>query len=79
MNKYIIDEERLIELLAAELELQQLEWGGVDNWCWYGVGRKDFLLEAIDGRVAKEDIPEDIDYEYVAKLDLADYKKIERE
>lgn len=76
MNNYIISEKRLKELLAAELELRQLEWGGVDNWTWYGEGREEFLLECIKGRVPEEDIPEDIDFNYIAELDLADYEKI---
>lgn len=77
MNKYIVSEKRLKKLLAAELELQQLEAGGVDNWSYYGEGREEFLLEAIDGRISEEELPEDIDYEYVAELNLADYEKLE--
>ena len=77
MSKYIISEERLKKLLAAELELRQLEYSGVDNWSWYGEGREEFLLEAIDGRVPEEEIPEDIDYDYIAELDLANYEKLE--
>lgn len=75
MNKYIVDENRLKELLAAELELECLEWGGVDNWEWYGEGKQDFLLECIDGRVPEKDMPEYIDYEYIVELDLAEYEK----
>lgn len=77
MNKYVIDEKRLRELLAAELELRQLECEGVDNWTWYGEGKEEFLLEAIDGRVPEEELPEDIDFDYVAELDLANYEKLE--
>lgn len=32
---YIVPEDRLIELLTAELNLTALERGGVDNWSWY--------------------------------------------
>lgn len=77
MSKYIISEKRLKKLLAAELELRQLEASGVDNWSWYGEGRQEFILEAIDGRVPEEEIPDDIDFNYVAELNLADYEKIE--
>lgn len=77
MSKYIISEERLKKLLAAELELRQLEHSGVDNWSWYGEGREEFLFEAIDGRVPEEEIPEDIDYDYIAELNLAKYEKLE--
>lgn len=77
MSKYIISEKRLKRLLAAELELRQLEASGVDNWSWYGEGREEFLLEAIDGRVPEEEIPEDIDFDYIAELDLEKYEKLE--
>lgn len=77
MSKYIVSEKRLKKLLAAELELQQLEAGGVDNWSWYGEGREEFLLKKIDGRVPKEELPEDIDFDYVAELNLANYEKLE--
>lgn len=71
---YLISEDELLHLLAAELELDQLEASGVDNWSWYGEGRKEFLLDAINNRVSKDEIPEDIDFEYVAALDIKNYK-----
>lgn len=71
---YLISEDELLHLLAAELELDQLEASGVDNWSWYGEGRKEFLLNAINNRVSKDEIPEDIDFEYVAALDIKNYK-----
>ena len=60
---YLISEDELLHLLAAELELNQLEASGVDNWSWYGEGRKEFLLDAINNRVPKDELPEDIDFE----------------
>ena len=77
MSKYTVSEKRLKRLLVAELELRQLEASGVDNWSWYGEGREEFLLEAIDGRVPEEEIPEDIDFDYIAELDLEKYEKLE--
>lgn len=77
MNKYVIDEKRLRELLAAELELLYLECEGVDNWTWYGEGKEEFLIEEIDGRIPEEELPIYIDFDYVAELNLAKYKKLE--
>lgn len=73
---YKISKETLLNLLAARLELNQLEWSGVDNWTWYGEGYKEFMEEEASVYVSKEEMPEDIDAEYVAKLMLRDYKEI---
>lgn len=71
---YLVDEETLLQLLSDQLELRQLEEAGVDNWSWYGEGRKEFLLDAIGNRISKEDINNnEIDFEFVAKLDLKKY------
>lgn len=64
------------ELLKAELELRQLEVSGVDNWWGYGEGRKEFLLDVIGDRVPKEEVPEDVDFDFVAELDIKDYEEI---
>lgn len=71
---YLVDEDTLLRLLEKQLELNHLEAIGVDNWTWYGEGREEFLLEAVAGRVSEEDIDSDIDYEYVAKLDLKNFQ-----
>lgn len=76
---YLVDEATLINLLSSQLELIQLESSGVDNWSWYGEGRREFLLEAIDGRLSEEEIDEDLDFKDVAKLDLQHYKKYKGE
>ena len=71
---YLVDEETLLQLLSDQLELRQLEEAGVDNWSWYGEGREEFLLDAIGNRISKEDINNnEIDFEFVAKLDLKKY------
>lgn len=71
---YLVDEETLLQLLSNQLELRQLEETGVDNWSWYGEERKEFLLDAIGNRIPKKDINNDeIDFEFVAKLDLKKY------
>ena len=32
MKYYKISEKELIDLLVSQLELNQLQWSGVDNW-----------------------------------------------
>lgn len=77
-RQYIVDEDVLLRLIARDIELEQLEAAGVDNWSWYGEGREEFLMEAISGRIPEDEIPEDIDFEDVAKLELQDYTLFEK-
>lgn len=73
---YKISKETLLNLLAARLELDQLECSGVDNWSWYGEGYQEFMKEEASDYILEEEIPEDIDAEYVAKLMLRNYEEI---
>lgn len=73
---YKISKETLLNLLTARLELDQLVWSGVDNWSWYGEGYQEFMKEEASDYISEEEIPEDIDAEYVAKLMLRNYKEI---
>lgn len=59
MKKYIIEEEKLISLLAASYKLQALEAGGVDNWSWYSDACNDWLNE-----VRPANLDEDEAWEY---------------
>ena len=52
MKNYIINENRLRELLKAELKLMALEGGGVDNWSWYSDSLCDFLKEDFNMNIA---------------------------
>lgn len=45
MKKYIIQEDKLVELIADHFALMALENGGVDNWSWYGDSLNQFLNE----------------------------------
>lgn len=75
MKKYVITEERLLELLKAENRLYCLEWDGVDNWSWYMEGRTRYIAEALG--VSEEQVEEEcLDFEDVARAELADYQEI---
>lgn len=56
MRYFIITEDRLLELLKREAQLDALECGGVDNWSWY----YDALVDYFD----KKDRNFDLDSEY---------------
>ena len=73
---YKVSKETLLNLLAARLELDQLECSGVDNWSWYGEGYQEFMKEEASDYISEKEIPEDIDAKYVAKLMLKDYEEI---
>ena len=54
-----ITKNEYTRLLRAELFLQALEAGGVDNWDWYGEAYNDFLKSAYeDGLLTPEEIEE---------------------
>lgn len=65
---YIIPRERLIELIVAELNLNALEGGGVDNWDWYGESIENYL-----DRLSEEEDYNFIDYEDAAELLIDKY------
>lgn len=45
MKKYIIQEDKLVELIANHFTLIALENGGVDNWPWYEDSLNQLLKE----------------------------------
>lgn len=75
-KNYKVPKEVLLNLLSARLELNQLECSGVDNWTWYGEGYKEFMEEEASAYVSKEEMPEDINSEYVAKFMLEDFEEV---
>ena len=75
-KNYKVPREVLLGLLAARLELMQLENDGVNNWSGYGMSYQEFMKgEALD-YVSEEEMPEDPDAEYVAELMLKDFEEI---
>ena len=71
MNKYIVEEKTLLEIVTAYYKLQALEAGGVDNWSWYGDSLYDFLKEVIS---CDED--EDYSFEMFAEEMLSNFGKL---
>ena len=57
MNKekhYVVSENRLLELLVAEMTCIMNERDGVDNWGWYGSSYNDVVKDYWPG---EEPIP----------------------
>lgn len=79
MKTVTITERRYLELVEAELELQALNSGGVDNWSWHWESCYDYLKFLREEGYPKEDIikycqENDCDIE---DLRFSDFAKIE--
>lgn len=68
---YLVEEEELIDLIATYYKMMMLERDGVDNWTWYGEGRKDIIKERFP-EATEEDL-KDMDFYDCARADLENY------
>lgn len=75
MEKYYkISESELIKLLATSIEMDALEFDGVDNWSWYGESFNEIVQEYFPDKTEEE--LEDITFEDCAEILLADYIEV---
>lgn len=75
MKRYIVDEDTLKKLLEDSIELAMLNADGVDNWTWYGEGRRELIKEYFPD--ASEEELEDLDFEDCAEKDLEGFEVLE--
>lgn len=75
MKKYIVSEDTLKRLLEDSIELAMLNADGVDNWTWYGEGRRELIKEYFPD--ASEEELEDLDFENCAEKDLEKFEVLE--
>ena len=73
---YLISEDKLIELLAAQHELNCLEEAGVDNWSWYMINRQEYIEKHI-GTLSDDPDAFDFDFDDCATNDLINFTKVE--
>lgn len=76
MNWYSVSEDRLIELLEAEMLLATLEQDGVENWDWYMESARSVARD-----FTPEDLFEDADLDSGTKelfQDGASFEKVAR-
>ena len=79
MKYYLIEESRLKQLLESEARLDALEYGGVDNWEWYGESLSHYLDEYCEWNSINRNR---YDFDKLAEEDLSgymEYKKEEKE
>lgn len=69
---YIISEERLLELLEAEVELKCLSAAGVDNWWGYCENRDEYIASAL-GIDVEEVEEKELEFADVAEAALAEF------
>ena len=75
MKYYEINEDDLKNLLYQAHKLTALEWGGVDNWGWYGESISEFCEKIKKEIPALKDEPE-VYLEDIADEALKQYKVI---
>lgn len=77
-KKYLISEKELKEMLYAVNSLQALEWGGVDNWSWYGESFSDYVEHYIeDNQLNKDEINEDFNIDDIVELEIKRYEEVQ--
>ena len=77
-KKYLISEKELKEMLYAMYELQALEWGGVDNWSWYGESFSDYIRYYIEeNKLNKDEINEDFGIGDIVELEIKGYEEVQ--
>lgn len=69
---YIISEERLLELLEYETELECLSAAGVDNWWGYCENKDEYIASALG--ISVEEVEEkELEFADVAEAALAEF------
>lgn len=76
MKYYLIEESRLKQLLETEARLDALEWGGVDNWEWYGESLSQYLDEYCQWNGINR---ARYDFDKLAEEDLSNYMEYKKE
>lgn len=71
----LVPKDELKDLLYDSLQLQALDYGGVDNWDWYGASIRDFINAA----KADYNVPEDDNFNIsdMADVDVEGYRTVE--
>lgn len=71
---YKISKTQLLDLLRDSIELGMLEADGVDNWSWYGEGRKEYYASLLD--ITPEEAEEYSAWDVAQKVVEKDYEEL---
>ena len=74
MKNYIISEERLLELLEIEAEMECLSAAGVDNWWGFMDNSQEYIAGALG--ISEDEVDErELDFSDVAKAALMEFQE----
>lgn len=72
-----INKSRLIRLLNAEMELEALQAGGVDNWSWYSESFQDYINQYLkDNNLTRDDVGDNFCIYDIAEKDADTYEEV---
>lgn len=72
-----ITKSKLIRLLNAEMELEALQAGGVDNWTWYSESFHDYVEQYLeDNNLNRDEVGDDFCIYDIAKKDAETYEEV---
>lgn len=72
-----ITKSKLIRLLNAEMELEALQCGGVDNWTWYSDSFHDYIEGYLeDNGLTRDEVGDDFCIYDIAKKEAETYEEV---
>lgn len=75
-KSYKVPEHILRRLIMAEAELQALEAGGVDNWCWYCESKTDYLNDYFSDNDPQWFEENSLDFGMVADKEIERFEEV---
>ena len=73
---YKVPECVLKRLIVADAELEALESGGVDNWCWYSESRQEYLEDYFSDREPHWFEENELSFYMLAEKEMERYEEV---
>lgn len=72
-----ISKSKLIRLLNAEMELEALQAGGVDNWTWYSESLHDYVKGYLEeNEIDEDEVSEGFCIHDIAEKEAETYEEV---
>lgn len=75
-KQYRVPENVLRQLIAAKAELEALESGGVDNWCWYSESRHDYFNDYFSMNDPSWFDDNDMDFDMIVDREIEKFEEV---